>query len=341
MRPDMTDVDLFAACFARNSTPKRREMLEWQYLKNPTKNIFVDFAVANERLAAIYATLPARVRVAGHVALAVQSVDTITDVDFRGRGLFLRLAESTYARAQAAGAQLVYGFPNGSSAHGFFKRLDWTNLDPIPFLIRPLRTGYVLEQLKMSRYAKWIPNLPIPVGPTRLPKRLRIEPITRFDERSTGLWASFVAEDQVAVERDAAYLNWRLVDKPGESYETLGVFEHDDLIAFVTYVVKEKHGGRIGYVMESLCRPKRGRELRALLRRALAAMTSQGADVVLAWCFPHSRTFASFLRCGFAPFPTKYRPIELHFGARSFSPDGTIARQRDRWYLSYTDADTT
>jgi hypothetical protein len=341
MTKESRDLELFAACFAKNSAARTPESLRWQYVDNPSGELFVDFAVANDRLAAIYATLPVRMRIDGVVGLALQSVDTITDVDFRGKGLFLELARTTYARAQAAGAALVYGFPNAKSAHGFFERLEWTRLDPVPFLIRPLRTSYVFSQLKLGAYTKYLPDVALFLDRHRVPRRGRLEIIERFDERATELWHSFAATCRVAVERDARYLNWRLVDKPFETYETEGVFDGVRLVAFVTTAVKDKHGGRIGYVMESLCAPGRERDLRLLFSRALGRMVRHGADVALAWCLPTSPTFTSFLRSGFVPFPERLRPIELHAGARNFSSDAAVARERQSWYLSYTDADTT
>jgi hypothetical protein len=342
MSRDPVDLDLFAACFAKNSTPRRREALEWQYLANPTKKLFVDFAMApsNDRVAAVYATLPVHLRVGQHVTLGVQSVDTITDSDFRGRGLFIKLAKSTYARAAASGSRLVYGFPNGNSAHGFFERLEWTDLDPVPFLIRPLRSKYVLERLKLQRYAHRLPDVPLFFGRDRSDEAVvRVE---RFDERATSLWHSFAQRVGVAVERDAAYLNWRLVEKPGEDYRSEAVRAGDEFSALVTHVVKEKHGGRIGYVMEAICTRSHASDLRRLLKRALANMTRQGADVALAWCLPHSPQYTSYLRMGFLPFPERFRPIELHVGARDLaSNDGIDVTDRRNWYFSYLDADTT
>lgn len=315
-------------------------MLEWQYVANPSGKLLVDFALAPEpnRVAAIYATLPVRLRVGGEVTLGVQSVDTITDVDFRGQGLFLELAESVYARATREGARLVYGFPNGSSAHGFFQRLQWQRLDPVPFLIRPLRTSYVLERLGFERYSRLVPDVRLHSIAQRGSRR--VEEIRRFDDRATRLWDAFSTNIGVAVERDARYLNWRLIDKPHEAYVSEGVCERDELVAFVSHVVKAKHGGRIGYVMEALCRPGRELVLRGLLDRALANMTREGADVALAWCMPHARPFRAFVSTGFVPFPVRFRPIELHFGARAFSNNSRVAK-RAEWYVSYLDSDTT
>jgi hypothetical protein len=333
-----SDLDILAACFARNASPRDHAVFEWQYLSNPTGEMFVELAMAPAlgRAAAVYATLPIRLRVGAQSLLGVQSVDTITDADFRGRGLFLQLARRTYDRAKLAGACGVYGFPNANSAHGFFTKLEWTKLDPIPFLIRPLRTKYVFERLKLP-VARFLPDLPLYFGK---PGKLAVEKLNHFDERVSRLWDAFIGNRHVAVERDARYLNWRL-NKPGESYISEGIVVADEIVALVTHVVKAKHGGTIGYVMEAMCRPGSEAPLRALLARALANMTASHADVALAWCLPHSSTFSSYLRTGFLPFPERFRPIEIHYGARPFTTTSIDIANRDNWYLSYLDSDTT
>jgi GNAT superfamily N-acetyltransferase len=333
------DLELFQQCFARNGSPRASATLEWQYLASPTGRIFVDFALtADQRLAAIYASMPVYVRLQDRVELGLQSCDTMTDSDYRGRGLFTKLAKITFARASEHGAKLVYGFPNKASAHGFFERLQWTNLDPVPFLIRPLRTRYVLERLPFGKYLRYLPDLPLPVGVA--PRRGdHVQTLELFDDRATRLWHAFAAKTDIAVERDDRYLNWRL-RKPGEPYESAGLFRGDELIALVSHCVKEKHGGRIGYVMEALCAQGKTRELRHLLGRALRSMVRERADVALAWAFPHSPNYSSFRRLGFMPFPSRFRPIELHFGARTFDPALTVPLRRAAWYMSYLDSDT-
>lgn len=336
------DLELFRACFARHDSPRSREALEWQYWNNPTGELFVNFAMAGpETVAAIYASLPVFVRVDGCVRLGVQSLDTVTDEAFRGRGLFARLAQSTFAHAERASAAFIYGFPNKNSAHGFFGRLGWTNMDPVPFLVRPLRSAYVLERAGLARHARLLPNVRLQFGGGRVRRGVNVERVATFDERHTLLWQAFAANVGVAVERDARYLQWRLVQKPGESYETFAAYERETCVALVSHCVKTKHGGKIGYVMESLARPGHESTCRALLRDALADMTDRGADVALAWCMRHAATFPSFLRTGFVPFPERFRPIDLHFGARSFdATSSTSILDRRRWYLSYLDSDT-
>lgn len=331
------DLELFDACFTKNGAPRDAAVLKWRYLDNPTDAMFVDFAMASEeRIAAIYASIPLRFRIGGVQRLGIQSVDTMTDAEYRGRNLFVKLAAHTYARAQDAGVALVYGTPNGDSAHGFFTRLEWRDLNPLPFLIRPLRARWLLEQFKLRRAAALLPDIRLPIG-----RRAAGEPVHRFDERFTRLWNEFSTGVRVAVERDARYLNWRLVDKPGEDYQNRFIGDGGGVAAFTSHCVKRDEHSRIGYLMESLCAPGSERALRGLIRSALADMAAREADVAVAWCLPHSPTYTAFLRTGFVPFPRRMRPVELHIGVRAFDP--AVAEQiydRRAWYLSYLDSDT-
>jgi len=336
------DLALFAGCFADNGGARSPASMRWLYRDNPSGRLYVDFAVPPEGagLAAIYATLPVRMRVNGEVRLALQSLDTLTDRAFRGKGLFVSLAKSVFARAAADDVAFIYGFPNGSSAPGFFGKLGWERLDPVPFLIRPLRTRYFSSRL--GRVGSKLPDFPLAPSRRRGPRGgAQLVEVDRFDERFTHLWRAFSRDVCVAVERDAAYLDWRLVDKPEERYRRLALVEKGVLTSFIAFALKEKHGGRIGYVLELLHDKGRESDARWLLGAAVAEMAQQNADAVLAWCLPRAPTFGSYLRSGFFPLPERLRPIELHVGTRAF--DGTLGpvlRSRRNWYISYLDSDT-
>ena len=341
------ELELFRACFARNSErPRSIESLRWQYEGNPSGRLYVDVATADggSRIAAIYATLPSFVLIGGRRRVCVQSLDTLTDTDYRGRGLFVKLAKQTFARATADDVALVYGFPNGNSAHGFFKKLDWVALDPVPFLIRPLRTGYFAGKLpkKVRPLASALPDVRIGGNlPAPAPLGARIVELYSADPRMTGLWEDFARDVGVGVERDEAYLRWRIFDKPGEVYRTIAVERGGRLDALCIFTLKDKHGGRVGYVMELLHRRGRGADARRLLRRAVNKLARDGADAVLAWCLPHSPNASAYTWNGFLPMPEKLRPIELHFGARAFDPSvASVVGDRASWYLSYLDSDT-
>jgi hypothetical protein len=154
------------------------------------------------------------------------------------------------------------------------------------------------------------------------------------------LWERFASGVMVAVDRTPQYLRWRL-GKPGERYECLGVFEGAQLVAFCAYTTVDKHGGRIGYVIELLHDPGRHEVGAALLVECLRRMASDGADAVLAWAFRHSPNARAYSKAGFWPLPERLRPIELHVGVRPLDESLTEAlTDRRNWYVSYCDSDT-
>lgn len=296
--------------------------LEWKFRRQPAREGLV--AVARDetgRILGLNAFMPSGMRCAGQPGTGFQSMDTIVDPDARGQGVFSRLIAAFYAAGEG---RLLYGFPNASSAPGFFGKLGWTSLGTVPMLIKPLRAGYFLK-----RMAKMLPDFPLPsLGPVAR----AADPVTRFDACHAAIWQRFATGVDHAVERDAAYLNWRLFDHPSARYDALMTED-----AFAVGTVAEKHGGRIGYVMEALGPAP---ALAPLIGAIVAGFRARRADAALAWCLPHSPNYAAYRKAGFLPFPDRLRPITLHFGARALgAPLDGLADPR-RWYVSYLDSDT-
>lgn len=342
MRAEAADLGRMHALFAEHGGQRSLASFEWQYLRNPAGTLYVDFAEdeAAGKLASVYASLPQLLRIGDRVGLALQSLDTLTAEGYRGRGLFPKLARNLYERAAAGGASLVFGFPNGNSAPGFFSRLAWTSLDPVPFLVRPMRTAYIGRRLPFGPWSAKFPDVALPVAAPTLATGEEVRVIRRFGADVDDLWLSIAGSDTVGVERNSAYLNWRFVDKPGEHYLIHGLYDAAGLQGVVVSCTKDKHDGRVAYVMEMLHRPGQRAVGRALLQTALRCAALARADVALAWCFDHSPTRASFRNAGFFTLPERLRPIELHVGVHAFRPLEVPVGNRRHWYLSYADSDT-
>jgi len=155
------------------------------------------------------------------------------------------------------------------------------------------------------------------------------------------LWSAFASEIPVAVERGSDYLNWRFVENPLGPYAIYEFHEDDRLQGYVVFRVANKHGGRIGYIMELIYETDRPQVGKHLLRYALQEMAADGAELALAWCLRHSPNRRAYRNAGFLRFPERFRPIELHFGARRLAYSGPISiTDRQGWYISYADSDT-
>jgi len=329
-RADAEIVGAVRRMFELADDPKDPDLTDWQY-RTHLDGAYV--AIAHDGSGpvtgggAMYAAFPAKFRIGGRTETVIQSFDTLTLPDFRGQGLFVKLASMVYDLAAADGVAGVYGFPNGASAPGFTKRLDWTMMDPLPMLARPigLRYGRVRVGLRTptviddGAYAAAVDHLP-----------------DDLDE----LFASVSSGTYVGLQRDREYLAWRLA-RPGSSYRVHTIRDDSGrLDAFGVCELSLKHGCSLGYVMELLHRPGQSAAGRQVAGSMLRDLRRRGADLVLAWSLPGTSARSALARRGFVPLPEKVRPVELHFGARSLDPTSPSLVQRDSWWLSYLDSDT-
>ena len=162
----------------------------------------------------------------------------------------------------------------------------------------------------------------------------------QFDESFDRLWEDFASQIDVAVCRDREYLTWRLSERPGETYRTLGSYREGRLEGFISFCHKRAEGNRIGYVMELIYAPGRHAAGRALLGRALVELARDDCDVVLAWNFAHSPNRRAYRVRGFLPLPAALRGTELHMGVRALGARADALVDRRSWYISYCDSDT-
>lgn len=340
MTASAEDLARFCDCFNNNGSQRTLAHLRWQYQSSfGPLSVLVAEHGTDPALAAIYAMIAVPFWNGTDATWALQSLDTLTAEAHRGKGLFGKMATQAYAHADAQGAACVYGFPNGNSAPGFFGKLGWQNLDPLPFMVRPLRSRYLAQRLRLP-----IPTPDVPLSLARAearpPRGTELVGEPRFDEQFTMLWRRCVGA-HVGVDRTAAYLRWRLA-RPGVNYRTLALYRNGQLAAYIVYTIYDKHNGRVGYIMELL--GDRQRDMQYLLQRALGHIRKADADIVLAWSLPTTLTHQALGRSWFVPFPERFRPIELHFGARGFGSYGGQAsaalHQRSNWYISYLDSDT-
>jgi len=336
-----SSLDMYIECFNKNENHKKIENIKWQFLQNTESNSYVDIAFDEEKTktAAIYATSCVKFKIDEKILIGVQSLDTITDIDYRGQGLFINLAKSVFEKAKNENVSLVYGFPNGNSIHGFEKKLEWQVLDPVPFLLKPLKSKYFTNKIKFLHF---LPNVNMSFSNFKNFRNYIIKEKNSFPDEASSIWKEFSKEIKVTVERDNTYLDWRYIKKPNENYKIAHCYSKENkYLGFVIYTVKEKHNGKIGYIMELIFDLNEPKAAKLLLNYAISEIKREKADCILSWCLEHSPNYKVYKKSFFINLPEKYRPIELHFGVRAFKEKiKAIVNKRENWYLSYSDSDT-
>jgi predicted N-acetyltransferase YhbS len=201
--------DLFTVVFGRD---RGQEHPAWKFDRNPAGPPVLALAEHEGRVVGQYALWPVRLRVGKEVLLGAQSLDTMTHPDYRGQGMFPRLAVEAMRFAEQRGVEVLFGFPNAASYPGFVNKLDWDHTGDVPQYARVLRpSGH--------------PRIPGWAGPVTdaLAAGLPSGPHSGFSTQSIApdgealvrLWAEGCQADECAVERDEAYVQWRFDPSSG------------------------------------------------------------------------------------------------------------------------------
>lgn len=87
---------------------------------------------------AFYGVIPCFLKHGVKTILTAQSADTMTHPDYRGMGLFVKLAELTFELCKEIGIRVVFGFPNQNSLPGFINKLGWQQTDVMDCFVIPV-----------------------------------------------------------------------------------------------------------------------------------------------------------------------------------------------------------
>lgn len=98
---------------------------QW-YLNNPMGKVISFNAFYGEELVAHYACIPYKMEIEGRVVLGLLDMATVTHPDHRGKGLFKKLAKTTYDYAKENGFEFVLGVANANSFPGYMKYFPFT-----------------------------------------------------------------------------------------------------------------------------------------------------------------------------------------------------------------------
>lgn len=133
------------------------EALAWRYRDDPDGLVVGFDAWDGERLAAHYVTCPTTARIGGASVRGLLSLNTATDPDYAGQGLFTRLARATYEVGAGAGHGFVMGVANANSTPGFLTKLGFQSVAPLEaglLLRRPRRFAAVGADFRID----WTPR---------------------------------------------------------------------------------------------------------------------------------------------------------------------------------------
>ena len=340
-------VERISGLFKKNGELKSLRHLKWQYLENPGGGAYTAIAVsAIGEDAAVYNAIKTKGQLDGDSIAMVQGVDLLTDSQHRGRGLFKLLYSAVFEQCRSDKMFWIWGFPNANAAPGYFGKLGWRSFGFPPFqfhlcnLMFPL--GYISKR-NVFRVRNVIAQKYFRSQLDKMSRKRQavLENDAKFLSSDYALlWDRFSKLNGLKVCRDGAYMSWRYKKKPGDLYQYVSIFGTDNsLQGIAVFRIANKHGGRVGYLMDVIVDPDDEDAARMLVMASLLKCYEQAADVVLAWSPSFSTLNAAYRKGFFLPMPRALQPIKLYFGAHCIAEEAQ-AINSDNFFLSYADSDT-
>lgn len=307
-------VALFARVFGQDHS------VDWWHwkLKGRASNIEnVWVAVTDdERIIAQYAGIPVRMKLGAQEHAAMVSVDTMTDPQFRRRGILTELANAAYSSWADAGVAAVIGLPNqqwGSRTAA----LGWERLFPLPWLRWVLRPDQVIAHSGRLPGYVLAPTAALASIFSRLNHRIvkgrlaahahnyLVNPPEKpgdFDR----LWAIVGPEYQNLAVRDAEWVSWRYIEPSEPGYHLLMAYLSGEPVGYLAYRIVRIGAKNTGLIADLFVAPADQAATNALLLRALDDLWARKATTVATTAPPGTSLFRLLRAAGFGLGPGSF-----------------------------------
>lgn len=142
--------------------PRYEDLFAWKHDQNAFGPSPMWVAVDGDRIAAFRTLMRWEFVRDGQVLRAVRAVDTATDPEYQGRGLFTALTMHGLESVRAEGVEFVFNTPNSQSRPGYLK-MAWRDVGTLPTAVRFIGpTGAVAALRSKVPAERW--SQPLEVG---------------------------------------------------------------------------------------------------------------------------------------------------------------------------------
>jgi hypothetical protein len=327
---------LYRRVFGHDAAEASRLRWDWQYRLNPNNpGQEPEIWIAREGPAIIgqYATMPVRLSVQGREIRGSWGMDVLVAPERQRQGLG-EILFRTWDRN--VGASLGLGLSD--SSHRLFQKLRWPEVGPLPCLVKPL-TRRALRRphwpLAVNRLvsAVTLPLVRIVGRPSPLTAEVRL--LHRFDDSFTTLWEELAPRFDLAVRRDAPYLNWKYVATPHVRYSVAALRRDDRNAGYIVYRHLREPRGRVTLIVDLLADPDDEAGIETLLGWVDREARAADSDKIRAFAL-HAAFRRALRRAGY--FPVK---STVEFVAKINGVDVPDAFYQDtsRWHVTLGDSD--
>lgn len=314
-------IRLLERALAGGPTGRRDDgFFHWKHHDNPFGPSLAFVAEVEGRVVGFRTFMRWRFRNGRTTVGAVRAVDTATDPDHRGQGIFTSL--TLHALDQLDGEDLVFNTPNGQSLPGYIK-MGWREVGTVPIAIRPVRPLRFLARAARVRRGGGPgepPPCPFPRAADVLADHAAIRALLESSDRpGAGL----------TTDRSVEMLWWRYAQAPGLDYRAVTVHTGAELVALAIGRPRMRGGLAEFTLAEVLVRAGDPKAAGRLLRTAARF----GGDHVATHLSPESLAARQAWTAGYATPPG----VGMTLVANVLRPVHPDPLRLDSWRLSLGD----
>lgn len=291
---------LFHESFGKSIDPS---YFDWRYINNHKDQLLFSLEVDAQTVAASYSAFPVDLECDGKVVRTALSMTTMTHPEWRGKGLFPKLATELYTESKGEMAA-IWGFPNANSHSTFINKLEWSDIYEIPTMALDLSKGHDGQR--------------------------NDESLVKRDDEFLGEYSHKHDDGLIRVHKSREYLRWRYANNPVNRYENYTISESG---VVSSYLVTKGFGNSIDVV--DMCFSDAA-EARVLLDHIISKSISEKVVSINCWMPTHHWSHAILERLGFV----NVAPI-TYFAGRKLNPEKLPEQWGSYrgWYLQMGDSD--
>lgn len=318
---------------------------DWQYKNLPTGKSYVYAAWDAEKIIGYYHIPVYRYLIDGEEKLIGNIQDVAVNPNYRGMGLFRKLAEFANEDLDNTEVDLIYTFPNDKSIRTFLKYNKFSTVSAVPTYLRPISSGGILSSkiklFGLEKLAGWFVDGFINL----LSKNIKlnnasIEKIEEITDEVEAVFSEFSKPYRNHLIRDKAWLDWRYLKSVRGKHHILGVREAGKLTAVLALKEDEMLGNPALLIMDFAHLEGKQSSLIYLIDKVREKKVLKEVKSNLLFISSITPLLPELKKIGFYQIPQKVNPRVLNLLARTSSNlDEKPLLQEQNWLLTLGDWD--
>jgi hypothetical protein len=277
--------------------------------------------------------MPVRVSIRGLDAAGAWCGDPLVVAERQRQGLGEALL-----RAWDRQSGVALGANQSEGTRFLLEKIRWPSAITLPCLVKPLSRRALRRPtwpMPLNRLVSLL-TLPLVMVVARArPLREQVEVVRRFDRDIDRLWERVSPRLDLAVRRDAAYLNWKFIEPPHVRYSVAVLRRDDEPHGYAVYRHLREPQGRVTQIVDLLADPADERGLKTLLRWVDREARAEDSDKIRCYV-QHARFRRVLRRSGYFVVKSDVL-LNAKVNAVQVPPD--FYDNADGWHFTFGDGD--